>query len=103
LCNPGGSLHGGYLAAIADDLTTYALMASDPEGRHGSTIDMSITFIKAALCGNAVNACARTLKAGRTLAFTECSFYDLKSGELLSHYKQTKYVSTGANTKLSKL
>ena len=62
-------MHGGAQASFADDITTYAIAAADPEGRYGSTIDMSITFLKAAPLGAKVSIQARCLKLGRTLAF----------------------------------
>lgn len=101
LCNPAGSLHGGFLSAIADDITTFSVIAADDQGRPGSTIDMSITFLKAARLGTRVKAVGRTFKVGRTLAFCDCTFSDISSGEILSHYKQTKFVSgSGTMAKL---
>lgn len=102
LCNPGGTLHGGFQAAIADDVTTYALIAADPLGRPGSTIDMSISCYKAIPAGARVLIRARAVKIGRTLAFCECSFHDATTQDILSHYKQTKFVSGGvaASSKL---
>lgn len=89
--NMVGTLHGGAIATLVDDAGTIALMSSDPEGRPGVTTDLTISYLSAAPAGETVTAEARTLKAGRTLAFVEVSIKNAE-GKLLAQGRMTKFM-----------
>lgn len=89
--NMVGTLHGGAIATLVDDAGTIALMSSDAEGRPGVTTDLTVSYFSAAPAGETVTAEARTLKAGRTLAFVEVSIKSAE-GKLLAQGRMTKFM-----------
>jgi acyl-coenzyme A thioesterase 13 len=91
VCNPVGTLHGGAIATLVDDAGTIALMTTDAESRPGVTTDLSVSCLSASPLGDVVLAEARTLKAGRTLAFVEVAIRSA-NGKLLAHGRMTKFV-----------
>jgi acyl-coenzyme A thioesterase 13 len=91
VCNPVGTLHGGAIATLVDDAGTIALMTTDAESRPGVTTDLSVSYLSAAPLGDVVLAEARTLKAGRTLAFVEVAIRNAQ-GKLLAQGRMTKFM-----------
>jgi acyl-coenzyme A thioesterase 13 len=89
--NPVGTLHGGAIATLVDDAGTIAIMSSDQDGRPGVTTDLTVSYMSAAPAGDTVTAEARTLKAGRTLAFVEVEIKSAQ-GKLLAQGRMTKFM-----------
>merc|ERR1719397_2047032 len=89
--NLSGNLHGGCSAQLVDNVTTMALMIEDG-GKPGVSVDMNINYLKGATVGQEVLVTAKTLKVGRTLAFTQCEITNKKTGALLVKGSHTKYV-----------
>lgn len=96
-------LHGGMTAAIVDQISTMALMMSDPDNKDtpeihppGITVDMSIKYLSAAAVGHKLLINAETLKKGRSLAFLAVEIFNAsKPGNpLVARADHTKYMSS---------
>ena len=80
--NPGGTVQGGFLAAMLDDTQGPALFAMTNGAIYAPTIDFSISFIKAARPGTFVGK-GRVINRGKTIVFTEAELFD-DSGDLVA-------------------
>lgn len=91
VANMLGTLHGGAIATLVDDVGTVAIMSADRDGRAGVTTDLNVSYFSAARSGTTVTVEGRALKSGRTLAFVEVN---LKSpdGKLLAQGRMTKFM-----------
>lgn len=111
--NRGGGLHGGLSSTIVDVsrlilairsthkkfsnifqvATTYALMTNDVENiKAGVSVDLHVTFMKAAKENDEIVIDARTIKRGRTLAFLECEIRNKKCNSVLVKGSHTKFI-----------
>ncbi|XP_055385638.1 acyl-coenzyme A thioesterase 13-like [Condylostylus longicornis] len=89
--NRGGGLHGGFTATLIDNITTYALMTA--ESHPGVSVDLYVSYLKAAKEGDEVIVEAKTIKKGKSLAFLECELRHKKDGSIIAKGGQTKYVN----------
>lgn len=80
--NPGGTVQGGFLAAMLDDTQGPALFAMTDGTVYAPTIDFSISFIKAARPGAFIGK-GRVVNRGKTIVFTEAELFD-ESGDLVA-------------------
>src|SRR5918994_3847713 len=80
--NPGGTVQGGFLAAMLDDTQGPALFGMTHGEAYAPTIDFNISFVKAARPGQFVGK-GRVLSLGKTIAFTEAELFD-ESGDLVA-------------------
>ncbi|XP_059615981.1 acyl-coenzyme A thioesterase 13-like [Phlebotomus argentipes] len=88
--NSAGGLHGGFTASLVDILTTVALMTTDTHP--GVSVDLQVSYLRAAKEGDSVLVDATTVKTGRSLAFLECQLTHKDSGALIAKGSQTKFV-----------
>lgn len=91
--NRGGTLHGGLSAMIVDNVSTIALTL--PEGEkfnYGVSVNMDLSYMKAAKLGDEVLIEANLLKRGRTLAFLEVELRNAVTKELLVKGNHTKFI-----------
>ncbi|XP_037940300.1 acyl-coenzyme A thioesterase 13 [Teleopsis dalmanni] len=88
--NRGGGLHGGFTATLIDMITTYALMSKPCHA--GVSVDINVSYMKAAKKGDEVIIDANTIKAGKKLAFIECELRHKKDGSVIAKGSQTKFV-----------
>lgn len=111
--NGGGTLHGGFTATVVDNYTTYALMTLDKPP--GVSVDLHVRFdrhffllffilssvlilfgyfsyLKGAKEGETIVIDAKTIKAGRTLAYLECELRNKKDDSILARGLQTKFI-----------
>ena len=86
-----GTLHGGFSAHLVDSMSSLALATAQDEFRPGVSVDMSLTYMKPARIGEEIIIEARTLRAGKTLAFLECEIRN-KDEALLVKGSHTKFV-----------
>lgn len=94
--NKRGGLHGGLSSTIVDVVTTYALMTHDEENmKAGVSVDLHVTFLKAAKENDELIINANTIKCGKTLAFLECEIRNKKCNSLLVKGSHTKFVGSG--------
>ncbi|XP_077993918.1 acyl-coenzyme A thioesterase 13-like [Glandiceps talaboti] len=90
--NKGGTLHGGMTATLIDMMTTVALMTTE-RAVPGVSVDMNITYMKAAFPGETITIDAKVLKAGKTLGFTTCDITNEK-GALVAQARHTKFIGS---------
>lgn len=91
-----GSLHGGLTATILDNVTTYALMS---KGSHpGVTSSLSVSYLAAAKPGDVIEVDAKTLHAGRKMAYIECVLRNKADGKIIAKGGQTKFVDFNTKT-----
>ncbi|KAJ9586070.1 hypothetical protein L9F63_020267 [Diploptera punctata] len=89
--NRMGTLHGGLTATLVDTLSTVALVTHEV-GVPGVTVDLHISYLKAAKDGETVVIDCNTLKAGKTLAFLEVEIKKKETGELVAKGSHTKFI-----------
>ena len=80
--NPGGSIQGGFVAAMLDDTQGPALFGTSDGKIYAPTIDFHITFIRPARPGKFIGK-GRVVNIGKTIVITEADLYD-EAGELLA-------------------
>nr|CAD7402127.1 unnamed protein product [Timema cristinae] len=90
--NTFGTLHGGFTATVVDEVSTLALMTTG-SGHPGVSVDLNVSYLKAANLGDKILIDAKTLKAGKRLAFLEVEIKK-ESGELIAKGSHTKFVSS---------
>lgn len=91
LLNGVGFLHGGAIASIVDDVSTWAVV-SLTDNVPGVSIDLSVSYIKAAAEGDTLVAEARTSHVGKRLAFLTVDITNKETGALLAQGRHTKYM-----------
>ena len=69
--NGGGIVHGGYLAALLDSTTGWAVHASFPPGVAAPHTTLSVQYLRAAVLGTKLVCRGRCLRAGRRVAAAE--------------------------------
>ncbi len=70
-----GMVHGGVLAALADNASGIAAYTVIPRGRHLVTVELKINFLEP-VRGGKVLAEGRVLRRGRNFVVTECEIRD---------------------------
>ncbi|XP_011315256.1 acyl-coenzyme A thioesterase 13 [Fopius arisanus] len=89
--NSAGTLHGGCSATIIDCISSYALMTKS--GFPGVSVDLNVSFLKSAVPGEVITVDAKTVKAGRTLAFLEVEMFK-KGGAIVARGQHTKFIGS---------
>lgn len=84
--NTGGRVHGGVLTSLADTAAGVAVRTIRPEGTFSATTDLSIAFIRPPQ-GDALEAIAEVIHAGKQLVRTEIAIYD--AGKLVAKITAT--------------
>jgi len=94
--NGVGTLHGGMTAFLVDNLTTGTVLTKPPH-LPGVSIDMSISYLRAAPVGEEITINAEVVKMGHTLAFTSAELLN-KEGKLIAKASHTKFIGQGPPT-----
>ncbi|XP_078041722.1 acyl-coenzyme A thioesterase 13 [Augochlora pura] len=89
--NMGGTMHGGFTSTIIDCVSTYALMTYK-ECPPGVSVDLIVTFMKPALPGETVVVDAKTVRAGKTLAFLAVDVTKNDGKDMVAHGRHTKFI-----------
>lgn len=87
LHNAMGTLHGGILCDLADAAMGVAYLTLLERGEPFTTVELKINFLRPVRSGRLV-AVGRVVKAGRTLALTECDVTD-PEGRLVARATST--------------
>lgn len=69
--NGGGIVHGGYLTALLDSATGWAVHAQVPPGVPAPHVQLSVQYVRAAVAGTTLVAHGRCITAGRRVASAE--------------------------------
>jgi len=85
-----GTLHGGMTAFLVDYLTTIAVFTKPPH-LPGVSIDMSISYLRAAPVGEEITINAEVVKMGRNLVFTSAELLN-EDGKLVAKASHTKFI-----------
>lgn len=69
--NGGGILHGGYLAALLDSTTGWAVHSALEEGTPAPHTHLSVQYVRAGVPGTRLICVGRCIRAGRRVAAAE--------------------------------
>ncbi|XP_043287234.1 acyl-coenzyme A thioesterase 13-like isoform X2 [Venturia canescens] len=89
--NAGGTLHGGCTSTLIDCVSSYALMTTG-SGAPGVSVNLDVTFLNAARSGEILKIDAKTIKAGRKLAFLAVEMSKKSDGAIVARGSHTKYI-----------
>jgi uncharacterized protein (TIGR00369 family) len=91
--NPGGTVQGGFLAAMLDDTQGPAVFGMTHGEAYAPTIDFNISFLKAARPGQFIGK-GRVIRLGKNIAFTEAELFD-EDGDLVARATFSNRVMRG--------
>lgn len=69
--NGGGILHGGYLTALLDSTTGWAVHAQLPDGVAAPHVQLSVQYVRAGVVSRPLVCRGRCITAGRRVASAE--------------------------------
>ncbi|GHJ61162.1 esterase [Nocardioides sp. OK12] len=69
--NGGGILHGGYLSALLDSATGWAVHAAGPEGMVAPHVQLNAQFLKAGVAGQPLVCTATCTSVGGRICTTQ--------------------------------
>lgn len=69
--NGGGIVHGGYLTALLDSATGWAVHAHVPIGVAAPHVQLTVQYVRAAVAGETLICRGRCVKAGARIASAE--------------------------------
>lgn len=69
--NGGGILHGGYLTALLDSTTGWAVHARLPDGVAAPHVQLTVQYVRAGVVGQPLVCRGRCITAGRRVASAE--------------------------------
>lgn len=78
MLNPMGTMHGGALAAIIDEILGMQLFAKSKEDAAFLAINIQVDFIKAVRLGETLTAIPNVVRIGRRAANVNCTLVDTK-------------------------
>ncbi len=88
--NPHGTVQGGFVAAMLDDVMGPALVSMTDGACLPSSLDMNVSFIRPVMPGRVIGR-GRVVHLGKTMAFLEAELFDCE-GELLARATSTARV-----------
>jgi uncharacterized protein (TIGR00369 family) len=84
-----GTIHGGWISTLLDSAMGCAVHSVLPPGFSYTTVDMSVTFVRAVLPSSGVLTCeGKIIHQGRRIATAEGRIVDAK-GKLIAHGNET--------------
>jgi acyl-CoA thioesterase len=89
-CNSGGIVHGGYLAALLDSATGWAVHVNIEAGIAAPHLQLGVQYLRAAVPGEDVECRARCLTIGRRIVAAEGAI--TQSGRLVAKAASTHLV-----------
>ena len=91
--NPIGTLQGGIVAAILDDVFSVAILARLDPDDSAPTVEMKVSYLRPVLAGR-VRGIGRVLRQGRGMAFVEAELQSL-NGVLLAKASASVVIRKG--------
>jgi uncharacterized protein (TIGR00369 family) len=70
-CNSRGFLHGGVIAALADNAMGLSCVACHPDAKGALTVSLNVDYAASAKLGQWLRIEPRVIKAGSTLGFAD--------------------------------
>ena len=89
--NPAGNIQGGFLAAMLDDTMGPALSATLGAGEFAPTLNLNVSFQRAATVGTLVGR-GRVLRKGRDICFLAAEL--LQNGQVVATATATAIIRT---------
>lgn len=77
--NPDGTLHGGLIAAVADEAVWYALEHVLNRTRNSTTVELKVNYLRPAIDTASLRARAHLVKTGKTLVVGTVELTDDRS------------------------
>lgn len=74
LLNPAGTVQGGMLGAMLDDVTAFLVTATLGAGEHCATLDLHLSFLRPARCGP-IEGRALLVRRGREVVNVQGSLW----------------------------
>ncbi|CAL1686201.1 unnamed protein product [Lasius platythorax] len=87
-----GLLHGGFTSSVIDVISSYALMSYQTGKPAGASVDLHVTFLKAAFPGEVVTVNAKTICAGKTLGFLAVELTKNDGKDVVARGQHTKFL-----------
>jgi acyl-CoA thioesterase len=81
-CNERGIVHGGFLAALLDTTTGWAVHVVLPEGTAAPHFQLAVQYLTAAVPGITLTCVGRATKSGRRAAATDAEI--LQGGKVVA-------------------
>lgn len=82
--NPIGSVHGGFAATVLDSAMACAVHSTLVPGERYTTLDLSLTYVRALKPDQPITAEGRLIHRGRSVATAEGKLFDHR-GKLAAH------------------
>jgi acyl-coenzyme A thioesterase 13 len=76
MLNPMGSLHGGAVAGIIDEILGFQLFLKSAEDAAYVSVSMNIDFLRAAKVGEVITAIPQIVRIGRLIANVKCELHN---------------------------
>jgi uncharacterized protein (TIGR00369 family) len=95
MLNPRGTVQGGFVAAMLDDLMGTAFITLTNGAEAPVTLDMNVSFLNPVMHGR-VTGKGRVIKRSRSTAFLEAELFDL-DGNLLARSTSTARIVTNSH------
>ncbi|XP_034254874.1 acyl-coenzyme A thioesterase 13-like [Thrips palmi] len=92
--NYGGTLHGGMTATLVDIVSTLGMLTHEKVQSPGVTVDLHVSYLKAARVGEEILVEASTIKAGKTLAYLHVDIKKKDTDEIIARGSHTKFIGT---------
>lgn len=89
-CNGGGIVHGGYLSALLDTATGWAVHSRTPDDVAAPHVQISVQFVRAALPGTTLVCRGRSISTGRRIASAEAEI--TQDGKVIARANTTHAV-----------
>ena len=99
--NPGGTVHGGMLAAMLDELMAVSMSVAMREGEYNITLDLGTRFLKAAELGP-IDGFGKLIKRGRAVGFVEGSSSPIAHTDEQGNPYQIRGLDDGSVTRVLK-
>jgi len=90
IVSPQGSIFGGYLSAVSDEMVGMATLSVIEEGEAFVTADLRVNFFRPAVAGT-LNAEATVIHKGRSIAHVEAVFTNAE-GKLVAKASATQMI-----------
>lgn len=74
-CNPGGTIQGGFLAAMLDDTLGPTVLVRTAGAQYTATINLNVSYLAPAPPGAFVGH-GRVIQLGKTVAYLEGELFD---------------------------
>ena len=91
-CNSGGIVHGGYLAALLDSATGWAVHANIDVGVTAPHLQLNVQYLRAAVPGDEIECRARCVTTGRRVFAAEA--HATQAGRLVAQATTTHLVNS---------